>query len=184
MKLAFFGGSFNPPHMGHQHIIDYCQKEFDKFLVIPNYNSPDNNKDVSLSHRHRINMLKLQSKNIKIDDFEIKSKDINYTYFTIKYLIKKYKNYKIFMVLGEDQFNNLHSWNNIDFILNNVEILCFKRKTNTDKIDITSNIDMVDFDFPYSSNQIRAKIKMKENIDSNIIDSQVLNYIKEHGLYI
>ena len=184
MKLAFFGGSFNPPHKGHKRIIDYCQKTFDKFLVIPNYNSPDNNKNVSLSYNHRVNMLKLQNKDIIIDDFEIKSNDVNYTYYTIKYLIEKYSEYKIIMVLGEDQFNNLYNWHNVDFILNNVEIICFKRENTVEKNGISSNINIIDFDFPFSSEQIRKKVKMKESIHSNIVDEQVLNYIKEHGLYI
>jgi len=88
------------------------------------------------------------------------------------------------MVLGEDQFNNLYNWHNVDFILNNVEIICFKRENTVEKNGISSNVNIIDFDFPFSSEQIRKKVKMKESIHSNIVDEQVLNYIKEHGLYI
>lgn len=184
MKLGFFGGSFNPPHKGHQYIIEYCQFFFDKFLVIPNYNSPDNNKNISISYEHRVNMLKLKNHKIEIDDFEMKSNGINYTCYTIEYLIRKYSDYKISMVIGEDQFNNLSNWYNIDFILNNVEILCFKRKNKFEKLDIAYDINMIDLDFPYSSAEVRKKLKMGENIDSKIVDKQVLNYIKENRLYI
>ena len=41
MRLAFFGGTFNPPHNGHNLIINYCLRNFDKFIVIPNKVSPD-----------------------------------------------------------------------------------------------------------------------------------------------
>ena len=184
MKLGFFGGSFNPPHKGHQYIIEYCQFFFDKFLVIPNYNSPDNNKNISISYEHRMNMLKLKNYKLEIDNFEMKSNRINYTSYTLEYLMKKYSDYKIFMVIGEDQFNNLSNWYNVDFILSNVKILCFKRKNKLKKIDIAHNINLINFDFPYSSTEIRQKIKMGENIDSKIVDKQVLNYIKENRLYI
>ena len=129
MKLGFFGGSFNPPHKGHQYIIEYCSEQFDKFLVIPYSNSPDISKKDPVLFKHRYNMLQLQfaGKNIEIDDYEANSNRINFTYLTIKYLMQKYNQHKICMILGEDQLSNLSNWSHIDFILKNVEIHCFKR---------------------------------------------------------
>ena len=186
MKLGFYGGSFNPPHEGHQYIIEYCNKEFDKFLVIPNNNSPDLNKDILAPFQHRYNMLKLQlrKKNVEIDEFEINSNQTNFTYLTIQYLMKKYNEYEIFMVLGQDQLSNLHNWYKIDFILKHTQIICFERKTKLKNLNIPFNVKLINFDFPFSSSYIRERIQMNKSIDSNIINKQVLNYIKENKLYI
>ena len=40
MKVAIFGGSFDPIHKGHLEIIDRLSKMFDKVIVLPNYQNP------------------------------------------------------------------------------------------------------------------------------------------------
>ena len=44
MKVGFFGGSFDPPHLGHKQIVDYCIEIFDRLLIIPNRNPVDKDK--------------------------------------------------------------------------------------------------------------------------------------------
>ena len=147
MRLDFFGGSFNPPHEGHKRIIEYCSEEFDKFLIIPNYNSPEVDKEVLVSYEHRCNMLKLQLGREKkyIDDYEAKSNQINYTYLTIQYLKKKYKRYDIYMILGKDQLDNLSNWFNSNFILDNVKLICFDRKTALNKYKQSYDVEYINF---------------------------------------
>ena len=58
MKVAFFGGSFDPPHIGHKKIIDYCIKSFDKVLLVPNKKSVDQYKNNIASINERLEMLK------------------------------------------------------------------------------------------------------------------------------
>ena len=112
MKIGFLGGAFDPPHIGHYKIIEYCINIFDKLLIIPNKISPMHNKEIIASEYHRMNMLNLlfENENIKIDDFELSSNKKNYTYYTIKYLENKYKGDSLTMILGEDQLNNLDNW--------------------------------------------------------------------------
>lgn len=37
MKIGLFGGTFNPPHKGHERLLaHFCEKlQFDKVLVVP-----------------------------------------------------------------------------------------------------------------------------------------------------
>jgi len=189
MKIGFFGGTFNPPHKGHEKIIDHCSDLFDKFLVFPNIVSPHKVNSQPIDCIHRINMLELIIKhdNVEIDTYEIKSGLSNYTYYTVKYLLDKYKHCTLFMILGKDQFFNLDSWYNIDFILRNTNILCFNRKgvkNNKDKFSLYSNAELIDFDFSVSSSSIRKKIYKSEQIKDSLISKKVKDYIYEHDLYI
>ena len=111
MNLFFFGGTFNPPHMGHYEIAKKCLKLADKVLVIPNNLSPEN-KLLETDAFHRLEMLKILFKktDIIIDKFEIDSERKNYTIHTVNYLVNKYKKYKITMVLGLDQLRNFNNW--------------------------------------------------------------------------
>ena len=188
MKIGFFGGTFNPPHKGHEKIINYCSKLFDELLVFPNTISPHKKKSPPISSKHRINMLKLIIKddNIKIDNYEVVSELSNYTYYTVKYLLKKYKKSDLFMIIGKDQIINLNNWYNIDFILKNTKILCFNRLVSDNKKDnfiSSKNAEIVDFNFPFSSSFIRKKIYNHEKIDNSLISNKVKNYIYEHNLY-
>ena len=40
MKIFFFGGTFDPPHIGHKMIVDKCYDKCDKFIIFPNLKSP------------------------------------------------------------------------------------------------------------------------------------------------
>ena len=189
MKVGFFGGTFNPPHKGHERIINYCSELFDELLVFPNIISPDKLNYPPVDPEHRINMLKLiiENDNVKVDTYEIVSELSNYTYYTVKYLLDKYQKCNLFMIIGKDQFLNLNNWYNINFILKNTHILCFNRASSYDDKDrftsYPNNTQIVDFDFPSSSSFIREKIYKHEQIDSSLISDKVKDYIYEHNLY-
>ena len=189
MKLAFFGGTFDPPHKGHEMIIEHCSILFDQLLIVPNCISPDKKNNPPVSKDHRLNMLKIivnknSNNNIKIDTFELDSKRDNYTYLTIKYLIKNYTFSKLYMVIGDDQLSNLANWYNIKFILDNVNIVCFNRFSNMKvKDNIYNNIKYIPFDYPISSSLIREKIRKNIELNYETISGEVHTYIEDNNLY-
>ena len=165
MNIFFYGGTFDPPHIGHKMIVEYLLPLCDKLILIPAKKSPFKKKSPVANGIERIDMLKLlfDDPKIEVDDFEIKSKDKNYTYLTIEYLMKKYKHCTFTMVLGKDQLNFLERWKFIDTFFNNIKILCFNRNGFKDKIQNnfyeSPNIEFVnDFNFDVSSTEIRQSI--------------------------
>ena len=62
MKTGVYVGSFNPPHLGHLHVINFLidQKYVDKVIVIPTGNYWHKNNIIDI--KHRINMLKFYKK--------------------------------------------------------------------------------------------------------------------------
>ena len=78
MNLAFFGGTFNPPHKGHEMMIEYCYNLFDQLLIIPNRVSPEKLNNPPISEFHRLNMLNIlvSDKDIKISEAYLKSDEI------------------------------------------------------------------------------------------------------------
>ena len=190
MKIFFYGGTFDPPHNGHKLIVDYCLNKCDKIVLVPNRKSPHKKLVPFASEKHRKQMLNIlfNNKKIEICNFEFESFSENYTYLTIKHLKKKYENFDLTMIIGFDQLLNLKKWKNIDFILNNVRIICFNRKLSKNKfLDKTlfNNIEFVeDFKIMVSSSKIRENLKNKsfENITS-MLNSKIIKYIKENNLY-
>ena len=75
MKIFFYGGTFDPPHIGHKKIIEALLPRCDKMIIFPAKKSPFKKVYPIASNIHRINMLNLLFENNKviIDDYEILS---------------------------------------------------------------------------------------------------------------
>ena len=186
MNLFFFGGAFDPPHMGHYEIANKCLKLADKVLVIPNHTSIDN-KLLQTNAFHRVEMLKILFNNtdIIIDSCEINSKKKNYTIHTIKYLINKYENYKITMVLGLDQLRNFTNWYKFEEIKELVDILCFNREGIDVSAEISENY-IIDKSFQINISSTEIRKSLKHNEEKHIkkyLHNNVLNYIRKNNLY-
>jgi len=182
MKTGVYVGSFNPPHKGHKKIIDYLLENnyLDNIIVIPTKEYW--HKTNLLSIDHRINMLKkYETDKIKIDD---KLNKYEYTYQILNELKKEYND--LYLIIGADNLEKLNMWKNIDEILLNKIIVInrsdidsflyinnFKEK---DKFTVV-NIEPINI----SSTYIREHINSNELND--LLESDVLNYIKENHLY-
>ena len=189
MNVYFFGGSFDPPHLGHLKIIETCLDRFDMahFILIPANQSPLKKNKPIASQIHRIEMLKLLIDNfdnkITIDDWEVSRSGPSYTCDTIEYLIEKYPGCCFFMILGYDQFVSFKNWKNYKKILNSVKIIVFNR--SDENFTLIQGVDIMkieNFQFNISSENIRKKINNGKLLISDL-PLKVNNYINEHGLY-
>lgn len=190
MKIGIFGGSFNPPHKMHKYIaINLLNHQYlDKIIYVPTGNKY--NKSDLIDAHHRYNMLKLMIKNynnLELSEYEIKN-NLKYTYQTLDYFKKIYKNDEIYFICGSDNLKEITTWKNFKYILNNYKILVIKR--NNDNInDILNNINskniiIADIKLSsVSSTYIRTNIKNKKEI-SKLIDENVLKYIERNNLYL
>jgi len=189
MKVGFFGGSFDPPHLGHKKIVDYCIKKFDKLLIIPNRDSVDKHKKNIATINQRFEMLNLMFKNklVEISDFEIKSNQPNYTYNTIKFLEDLYKGDDLFMIIGKDQLENLYNWHQYEYIIKNINIICFNRNDIMErkaKQNYTiKSIKHLKFSCNHSSEKIREMLENNIQFDICPLDEKVLEYIIKNNIY-
>jgi len=200
-KIAIFGGTFNPPHIGHQQIIKYLinKIQLEKLYIIP---SMPWQKTNILNSMHRINMCRLCfnniSSNIYIDDFEINKPAPSYTIDTLKYFKNLYPNNELIFIIGFDQLANLNSWKEWQKLFNYANFYIIKRAdidTNINK-EIMAFIQQDNFlgkklivddwqPFNISSTIIRSLIASKKyNLLNNYLDKNVLKYIIDNSLYL
>ena len=196
MNLYFYGGSFDPPHLGHKKIISYCSNRSDMLLVIPTYQSPHKSyKPTSFFHRKEMLKLMLSdlSGKLEIIDYENDNKS-KYTFETVNFLKNKYPEYTLNMVLGEDQFCRIYAWERYEYILSNVNSLVIKRpgidewdedrNEYQEKLYGYTNIKWIDdISIDISSEDIKNNINNLERIKL-MLDENVFDYIMENRLYI
>ena len=187
MNLYFFGGSFDPPHVGHLSIIQSCVKESQQLILIPTKQSPLKDQVPVVEAHHRIRMLELLICNIDhpiiIDDWEIINQPPNYTYDTIRHLQIDYPRSNLFMVIGADQLTSFHKWEKYREIMDVVRIVAFNRDQSLYKPFENMNISWLeDFQVDISSTAIRKKIN-DGHLPSNDLTPEVLEYIESNHLY-
>ena len=162
MKIAIFGGSFDPVHIGHKIIVKEALKvlNIDKLIIVPTYLNPLK-KDFLFTPKTRFELLKKVFKDnskVEISDFEINQKKLSYTYETIRYIKTLYNPSKIYFIIGEDNLRSLHKWHNIDELKNNLEFVVAKRKGYN---LLSEEFKTLDVDVDISSTKLREKLDLK-----------------------
>ena len=116
MDIAVFGGSFDPPHIGHEQIVNLALQELkvDKLFMIPTFLNPFKDS-FHLSPNKRFELLQelfKENKKVEICDYEILQNKKTTTFETISFLKNNYKIDTIYLIIGADNLKNIHLWYN------------------------------------------------------------------------
>ena len=190
MKLAIFGGSFNPIHLGHVKIAKTVLSEYEKVIFVPAYISPFKLEDTSRfesSPIDRINMVSLvtrEESNFEVDAFEVLKKEPSFTIDTVKHIYEKYPKIdgKLGLLIGSDSLAGIQEWKNYDELLSLCDFIVAKRESEKMQNSTIAHKLISASIMPISSSSIRDKIKRGEQWKSLVPDI-VASYIEENGLY-
>lgn len=197
MKIAIYGGSFNPIHLGHTEIIKVLNEkyDFDKILVIPSKISPHKVNNSSVTCEQRLDMCKLSLKMIKnceVSDIEIKRDGISYTFITLEELKKIYPKSEFYLICGSDMFLSLLKWKKPEKIFELAKIIGFIRDDEDLKVleDYKLKLELMGAKVeictakipPFSSTMVREAIKNGESFQK-YVDKSVMDYISTNNLY-
>ena len=180
--IALFGGSFDPPHKGHQAIVEKLSKmnDVDKIIVMPNYQNPF--KDATLaSAQQRVqwcNDLFCDNHSVTVSDYEASSNKASFTIETIKALNQEY--IVKYLVIGSDNLDKIQEWKDFDQINNLVEwIVVTRGDVSQEQTHPLEKFQIMELDYPVSSTQIRQGGQI-ESVD-NKIAQQVNRLINNKG---
>ncbi len=197
MKIAIFGGSFNPVHNAHINLAKRFVKEasLDKVFFVPTFVTPLKDNSSVIDSHHRFKMCELATEdfdNFCVSDYEIKKEGVSYSSDTIAYFKDQYPDNDIFFIMGADMFMTLESWHKFQYIFDNVTILTAPRN-ESDFDDLLKQYEYYkrysckaqitkDYIEDLSSTKIRDLIRNNCDV-SDYMDDKVVDYIKQNGLY-
>ncbi len=185
MKVALFGGSFNPIHNGHLKIARELLKKriANEIWFIPCGNHAFE-KELA-SGKDRINMLNLAIGNnpkLKVVDVETKSGKKSFSANTIKLLRRKF-HHKFCFIIGADNLKDFNKWYDAQYLQNQVEFILIKRPTYIfPKKTNLKILKIIPLRLKESSTEIRRLVKNKKNI-FKFVPKTVAEYINREGLY-
>ena len=192
MRIAIYGGSFNPMHIGHEKIVDYVLNNLnmDKIIIIP-VGIPshrENNLEQSDTRLKICKEIFKGNKKIEVSDIEIKSERKSYTYDTLLKLMDLYgENNEFFEIIGEDSLKSLKTWKNYEELLKICKFIVFRRKDDKNiQIDeeFLNNKNIIILENEYyniSSTEIRNMVKNNEDI-SAFVNKKVKKLIEKEYL--
>lgn len=192
--IGIYGGSFDPPHIGHLGVILHFWKTFpecSRLLLVPNYISPFK-KTKGSSEENIIAMLEIliQEKSISntvVEDVEIKKKQTSYTIETIEFIQKKYPNEELYFIIGVDNLKKFPLWKEYKRILELTKLLIFDRNLGS-KSDLPQELKEFSNRIIFIDNaQIEASSSVIRDLPHHkrnaYLTNQVLHYIEKEELY-
>ena len=163
MDIALFGGSFDPPHIGHVEVVNRVLNtlDIDKLLIIPTFLNPFKSKS-HFTPQQRYNLLSklFDNEKVEISDFEILQNNPTPTINTVKYIKKTINPKNIYLIIGADNLENLHLWQDFQELKTLVTFVVMSRDEKKLKDDIIQFIN-IHMDVKVNSTYIRDNLELK-----------------------
>lgn len=115
MRIAYFGGTFDPVHRGHLEIARSLISLFDldRFCFLPAFHAPHKPDHPPTSGYHRFAMLALATRHepkITLSTLELEKREKRYTIDTLAELHAAHPADRIFFVMGADSWADIRTW--------------------------------------------------------------------------
>lgn len=119
MRVGLFGGTFDPPHLGHLIVASdaFEALELDRLLFIPSGQPPHKQGEVTATAEQRLEMVRAAiagDPRFALDDLEVRRRGTSYSVDTLRAIRERDPEAELFFLLGVDQMQALHSWREPD----------------------------------------------------------------------
>ncbi len=173
--VAIFGGSFDPPHKGHQAIVQKTIEnlDIDKLIVLPAYLNPF--KKSSLANaKQRLKWcheLFDSIENVLVSDYEIKKGKSITTSQSVKHFNRE--SFVKYFVIGSDNLLTLIKWHKFEWLNNNLIWVVFTRKGHAIHTNKLKECIVLELDEVANSTEIRDNKSLK------YIDNKIKHSVKQ-----
>lgn len=181
LKIALFGGAFDPPHVGHLLAVSYVMstEDVDQLWLMPAFRHAFEKKMAPFFHRLEMCaiMANLFRKGVHTTSVESELRGEGYTVDTLRHLKARYPSHAFRLVIGTDILGETEAWKDFD----RVE-------------ELAPPIVVARAGFPHpraggkpsmpavSSTEIRRRLAQREDV-SPFVPRDIIKYIEATGLY-
>lgn len=172
-KVALFGGTFDPPHLGHLKMVEVAlaKPEIEAVWVVPCFEHPFGK--LMSPFEHRLEMCKLAfssfEKRVRVLSVEKEFKGKSYTFRTLSHLKKKYPNLSFVLLVGKDVMQDVSKWYRYEDLKKEVEWFVLPRGKKSMIPDV-------------SATSIRKRVCEGKAVGA-FVPENVIEYILKNGLY-
>ena len=202
MRVGLFGGSFNPPHVGHLAVAQAVRAalELDEVILIPAARPPHKPDEPDMaSPLDRLRMseaLATQDAWLSASDLELSRSGPSYTIDTVRELKADRPEDRFFWLIGADTIGELPTWKDADALLREVDLVPVNRPGHDVEAGLQAVAASLGSDLatglrerlvtmppaPVSSTEIRRRALAGEPWDE-LVPAAVATIIRAEGLY-
>ena len=201
-KIGLYFGTFNPIHLGHlviaNHMATYTDLD-EVWLVVTPLN-PQKSPNEMMNQEHRLRMVNLavsENELLMGCDVEFELPQPNYTAATMRHMRSEQPDVDFSVIIGEDNFERLHTWRDHWELVQKHRILVYPRRSSDQGVSakLTAALpeELVPRDHDHiqwcdapmisiSSTYLRNAITEQKDI-RYLLHDKVLNYISNNHLY-
>lgn len=186
MKLGLFGGTFDPPHLGHfLAAVDAAEAlDLDQVIWVPTAIQPLKAGAGAADGVHRLEMARLTvagDPRFSVEALEVERGGLSFTIDTLRTIRERHAGAALFLLLGADAAALLPKWREPEGVRALAEIVVLTRGGGGLLLPAgvrtlaTRRVDV-------SATEIRARVRVGRSIRGFVPDA-VEAYIAAHGLY-
>jgi nicotinate-nucleotide adenylyltransferase len=191
MRVALFGGTFDPIHRGHLAVAGAAADAFalDKVLFAPVGRQPLKLEGTPTGFEDRMAMVRLACEgDVRFVASEVDAPrgdwSPNYTVDTLERLRYEMPDAALFVLVGADSFVDLQRWRRPDLLMELAEWIVVSRpgfslpkSSQSDRLHVLKGVHE-----DVSATELRERLERGESCE-DLVPTRVLRYIREHHLY-
>jgi nicotinate-nucleotide adenylyltransferase len=195
MRVALFGGSFDPVHRGHVAIATAAADGFglERVLFAPVGRQPLKQEGASAGFEDRVAMVRLAcAGDGRFEPSEVDAPradgEPNYTVETLERLTREMPRVELFVIVGADSFLDLRRWRDPERLMELSEWIVvsrpgFKLEELTGVVGAEGRVHLLDgVHEDISATELRERLERGEDC-ADVLPARVMEYIRERGLY-
>jgi nicotinate-nucleotide adenylyltransferase len=191
-RIGVFGGTFDPPHLGHLVAASEAASRcaLDEVVFVPTGDpwQKQHLKITDASARLAMTRLAVESDPLfRVSTCDIEREGATYAVDTVADVRAEYdEDVELYFIIGADSLENLHTWHRVEELCKAVKFIALNRPGHSRREVDTSFGAQVEFiDMPavdVSSTECRQRVRDGQPIRYLVPDA-VEAYVREHGLY-
>jgi nicotinate-nucleotide adenylyltransferase len=205
VRLGIFGGTFDPPHVGHllaaSDAIEHLA--LDRLVFVPAATQPLKTSRATAPAADRLAMVRLTAGDdprLETDSVELDRDGLSYTVDTLREFARRAPSAERFFLVGADVLSTFADWRDPHLVLDLATLAVLTRRADpaaptndlgrpdgSDEGDLSAMLAQRSTVVPtrridVSSTEIRARVRSGRSIHGFVTDA-VAEYIGSHGLY-
>ena len=194
MKIALYGGTFDPVHRGHVDVARAAadRLHLDRVFFVPAGRPPHRQAITEADYEHRYSMAALACEadpRFEPSRLEAPAADgkPSYSLYTLQQARSEIEpDDRLFFMLGCDAFAEIDSWHRWEEVVRAVEFIVVSRPgvdLARDQAPAAAQVQwLTDVDVPVSSTEVRRRLHAGDRCE-DVLPAPVARYIREHSLY-
>lgn len=200
MRIGIFGGTFDPPHLGHLILAERCREaaKLDEVWFLPSYAPPHKTERGVARFEHRCDMVTLATTgqpSFRVEPIEKELPPPSYTVQTLEELRTRHPAHEFALIIGGDSLHDLPTWHQPQKLLKLAEIVAVSRPGFTtlsadelaEALHVTAGevrLQLVDCPLiDLSSRELRQRVRDGKTIRF-AVPRAVEEYVRERKLYL